>query len=72
LKAVRLEYPDYPIWRDFPYEYEIERLAIDLLTGGTFLREWVDDTTAEPADLDERLTTDEARWAEERGRFLLY
>ncbi len=21
LKALRLEYPDYPIWRDFPYEY---------------------------------------------------
>jgi uncharacterized protein YbbC (DUF1343 family) len=72
LKAIRLEYPDYPLWRDFPYEYETERLAIDLLTGGTSLREWVDDATAEPADLDDRLQPDEARWAEERAPFLLY
>jgi uncharacterized protein YbbC (DUF1343 family) len=72
LKALRLEYPDYAIWRDFPYEYETERLAIDLLAGGTYLREWVDDTTAEPADLDERLAPDEAHWAEARAPFLLY
>ena len=32
--TVRTEYPDYAIWRDFPYEYETERLAIDLLAGG--------------------------------------
>ncbi len=65
LKALRLEYPDYPIWRDFPYEYETERLAIDLLTGGTYLREWVDDPQAQPGDLESRLTADEARWREE-------
>ncbi len=72
LKALRLEYPDYALWRDFPYEYETERLAIDLLTGGTDLREWVDDATAEPGDLDARLAPDEAHWAEERTPFLLY
>lgn len=72
LKALRLEYPDYTIWRDFPYEYETERLAIDLLTGGTDLREWVDDATAEPGDLDARLRPDEALWAEQRSPFLLY
>ena len=26
--------PDYPLWRDFPYEYESTRLAIDLINGG--------------------------------------
>jgi uncharacterized protein YbbC (DUF1343 family) len=72
LKALRTEYPEEPLWRDFPYEYETERLAIDLLSGGTALREWVDDATAEPADLDERLTRDEQRWLEERVPFLLY
>jgi uncharacterized protein YbbC (DUF1343 family) len=72
LKALRLEQPDYPIWRKFAYEYETERLAIDLLSGGTFLREWVDDASAEPADLDERLRADEAEWAETRRAFLLY
>lgn len=72
LKSVRLEYPDYPLWRDFPYEYETERLAIDLLTGGTFLREWVDDPAAEPADLEARLVPDETAWARDRQPFLRY
>ena len=72
LKAVRLEYPDYLIWRDFHYEYERERLAIDLLSGGTFLRAWVDDPEAIPGDLDARLATDEAGWLEERRAYLLY
>jgi uncharacterized protein YbbC (DUF1343 family) len=72
LKAVRLERPDYPIWRHFPYEYERERLAIDLLSGGTFLRAWVDDPEATPGDLDARLTPDEAGWLEERRPHLLY
>jgi len=72
LKAVRLEYPDYEIWRDFPYEYETERLAIDLLSGGTFLRKWVDDSTAGPDDLEARLAPDELAWARSRESFLLY
>jgi len=72
LKAVRLEYPDYRLWRDFTYEYETERLAIDLLTGGTLLREWVDDPTAGPDDLEARLIPDEAAWRRERQPFLRY
>jgi uncharacterized protein YbbC (DUF1343 family) len=72
LKAVRLEYPDYPIWRSFPYEYETERLAIDLLSGGTFLRHWVDDAGAAPADFQERLLPDEQTWVEVRAPYLLY
>ena len=63
LKAIRTEYPDYPLWRDFPYEYETERLAIDLLSGGTRLREWIDDATTEPADLDEPLARDDSAGA---------
>ncbi|UHD18901.1 exo-beta-N-acetylmuramidase NamZ family protein [Thiocapsa bogorovii] len=72
LKAVRSEYPDYPIWRDFPYEYETERLAIDLLSGGTFLRDWVDDPEARPGDLELRLSADEAQWAESTAEVRLY
>ncbi|KHD09040.1 hypothetical protein PN36_22115 [Candidatus Thiomargarita nelsonii] len=72
LKAVRLEYPDYDLWRDFPYEYETEKLAIDLLSGGTFLREWVDDPSVEPADFDEHLKKDEQAWAQIREPYLLY
>lgn len=71
LKAIRLEYPDYPIWHHNEYEYEVGRLAIDLLSGGTFLREWVDNPASTPGDFDARLGQDESRWAEIRREFLL-
>lgn len=72
LKAIRLEYPDYELWHRQPYEYETERLAIDLLSGGTFLREWVDSPDAAAADLESRLRRDEEAWAAIRAPFLLY
>ena len=71
-KAIRRLYPDYPLWRDFAYEYEHERLAIDLINGSPLLREWVDDPAATPADLDRLSAADEAAWIEARKPFLLY
>jgi uncharacterized protein YbbC (DUF1343 family) len=71
-KAIRQLRPDYPLWREFAYEYEHDRLAIDLLNGGTDLREWVDDPSATAADLDALATPDEVAWAEERKAVLLY
>lgn len=72
LKAIRLEYPDYPLWRRFVYEYETERLAIDLIAGGPFLRTWVDDPSALPSDLEQRLAADERAWSESIAPVLLY
>jgi uncharacterized protein YbbC (DUF1343 family) len=72
LKAIRLEYPDYEIWRKFTYEYETEKLAIDLLTGGTFLRQFVEDPNITPAEFDERLRKDEQEWSQIRTPYLLY
>jgi uncharacterized protein YbbC (DUF1343 family) len=71
-KAIRRLYPDYPMWRDFPYEYEFERLAIDVINGGAALRQWVDDPAALPADLEARTAPDEAVWREEVANLLLY
>jgi hypothetical protein len=71
-KALRALRPEYPLWRDFPYEYERTRLAIDLINGSELLREWVDDPAATPADLDKLAAKDEAAWAEERADLLLY
>ena len=51
-KALRRLRPDYPLWRDFPYEYEEGRLAIDVINGSQLLRQWVDDPAATPADLE--------------------
>jgi uncharacterized protein YbbC (DUF1343 family) len=71
-KAIRNLYPDYDLWRDFPYEYEFEKLAIDVINGSPLLREWVDDANATPADLDAITTPDERDWAEQRKPCLLY
>jgi uncharacterized protein YbbC (DUF1343 family) len=71
-KAIRTLYPDYPLWRDFPYEYELERLAIDVINGGPALREWVDDPAARPGDLDAMAARDEAAWKAEVADLLLY
>jgi uncharacterized protein YbbC (DUF1343 family) len=71
-KALRHLRPDYPLWRDFSYEYEYDRLAIDLINGGPQLREWVDDAVATPADLDAIALPDEAAWREQCRPYLLY
>ena len=71
-KALRTLEPEYPLWREFAYEYEHERLAIDLLSGSDFLRRWVDDPRSRPKDLDELTLADEKAWHRERRAYLLY
>lgn len=71
-KAIRALYPDYALWRDFPYEYVFDKLAIDVINGGPGLREWVDDAAATPADLDAMTRPDEAAWVAARQPHLLY
>jgi uncharacterized protein YbbC (DUF1343 family) len=71
-KAIRALHADYPIWRDFPYEYERTRLAIDVINGGPALREWVDDAGATPGDLEALAARDEAVWRETVAPLLMY
>ena len=71
-KAIRRLYPDYPIWRDFAYEYVFDRLAIDVINGGPALREWVDDGAALPGDLEAIAARDEADWHAQVAGLLLY
>ena len=71
-KAIRNLHPDYPLWRDFAYEYEQGKLAIDVINGGPLLRQWVDDRAAAPGDLDAPAIADEQAWLGERGAFLRY
>jgi uncharacterized protein YbbC (DUF1343 family) len=72
LKSLRALRPEYNLWRDFPYEYERDRLAIDVINGSELLRQWVDDPTAMSADLDALAIPDEKSWLEERESVLLY
>jgi uncharacterized protein YbbC (DUF1343 family) len=71
-KAIRRLWPEYPLWRDFPYEYELERLAIDVINGGPQLREWVDDKAAAPGDLQRLAEADEQAWLERTSELLVY
>ena len=71
-KAIRQLYPDYELWRDFPYEYAFGKLPIDVINGSPLLREWVDDPQAAPSDLDALTLPDEQAWEVTRAPFLLY
>src|SRR5688500_11739285 len=71
-KAIRRLYADYPLWRDFAYEYVFDKLAIDVINGGPALREWVDDASSVPGDLDSLAGADESAWREQVARFLRY
>ena len=72
LKALRHIRPDYPLWRHHEYEYEPHRVPIDVINGGTFLSQWVDDPTLGFEALEARLHAEEQPWLEERARHLLY
>jgi len=72
LKSLRSLRPDYDLWRNFPYEYETVRLAIDVITGSELLRQWVDDPAAQPADLESLAAADEMAWSTEREPYLIY
>ncbi|MDA9982352.1 DUF1343 domain-containing protein [Gammaproteobacteria bacterium] len=72
LKALRLMQPEYDLWRDFYYEYETGRLAIDVINGGPALREWVDDPAAAVSDMEALLATDEREWLQQSTDLRLY
>jgi uncharacterized protein YbbC (DUF1343 family) len=71
-KALKREQPGVLEWRQPPYEYEHERLPIDLLNGGSRVREWVDDAKSSAADLEAYLAPQEEAWRRERRPHLLY
>ena len=54
------------------YEYEVDRLAIDLINGGKLLRQWVDDPQVVPDDLEALAWTDEAEWMAKQEDVMLY
>ncbi|MSP38216.1 MAG: DUF1343 domain-containing protein [Deltaproteobacteria bacterium] len=71
-KALRLLRPDYELWRDFPYEYEKDRLAIDVISGSELLRRWVDDGESTPEDLETAASSEEKLWEEDRRLCSIY
>ncbi|MGD1076243.1 MAG: DUF1343 domain-containing protein [Thermodesulfovibrionales bacterium] len=72
LKAVHDLHPERPLWKNPPYEYEIDKMPVDILCGTDRIRKGID----KREDLDRM----EAWWNEEclqfrktvRKRFLMY
>lgn len=64
--------PLQTLFRDFHYEYETSRLAIDIIDGGPGLREWILDEAATSKDLDARLDADGRAWEADRAPHLIY
>jgi uncharacterized protein YbbC (DUF1343 family) len=71
LSVLRQLYPQELVWRKPPYEYELERLPIDLLTGDDCIRIGLDDGLR-AEELEAYWEEDLARFCEVRQDFLLY
>ena len=61
-KAQRTLQPERVLWRDFPYEYELNRLAFNVINGGPRLRQWIEDARAAAGDLEAMTAPDERSW----------
>ena len=72
LKIIRLHHPDLGIWRHHLYEYEPDRVPVDVINGGKLLREWVDNRDAGFDVLGDELERSGKAWIDERAPFLLY
>ena len=72
LKAIHRLNQDYPLWREFDYEYETEKLAFDVINGGPTARQWVENPNSTVEDLEVKLTHDEKQWKESIADCLLY
>lgn len=71
LGCLRQLYPSEFQWLQPPYEYEQENMPIDILSGGSELREALERGLTKQA-LEDLTTLDETAWWQEAKPFLLY
>lgn len=71
-KALRLNIPQYPLWRNFAYEYVLDKLAIDVINGSPLLREWVDRMDSTKEEFEALCRTDEQEWMKLREKYIQY
>jgi uncharacterized protein YbbC (DUF1343 family) len=72
LKAIKRIHPDLVLWATKPYEYEYEKLPIDVITGGTIFRDWVESDSTVIADLIRLISADLGPWKQEAEPYYLY
>ena len=71
VQACRRAAPAHSAWREPPYEYEHERMPIDILAGSDALRRDLDDDRP-AAEIAAGWEQGMLRFRETRSRFLLY
>ena len=71
LCAVRKLWPREFAWRPPPYEYELERPAIEILSGNSKIREQIDNAVP-LVDIENAWQVDLARFEKVRERYLIY
>ncbi len=72
LKCVKLVHPDFQWQKPPPYEYEYEKPPVDILSGSTFLREWIEAPSSAPRDMESQLLKHKSLWHKQRKPYLLY
>jgi uncharacterized protein YbbC (DUF1343 family) len=71
LRGIVALHPGEFRWKQPPYEYESEKLPIDVIAGGPFVREWAEGRHPW-AEFDRKEKEDTARFEAERREYLLY
>jgi len=71
LRGIVALYPGGFEWKQPPYEYETEKLPIDVISGGPWVREWAEGRHPW-SDYDEKERADAAAFQAERRSYLLY
>jgi uncharacterized protein YbbC (DUF1343 family) len=71
MRGIAHLWPDQFRWKQPPYEYEHEKLPIDVIAGGPWVREWVEGRHPW-ADYDARERDGAERFLAGRAPFLLY
>ena len=71
LRGIVALYPGRFEWKQPPYEYERQRLPIDIIAGGPWVREWAEGRHPWSA-YDDRERLDVAAFERERRGYLLY
>jgi len=71
LRGIIALYPGRFEWKQPPYEYETEKLPIDVISGGPWVREWAEGRHPWE-DYDEKERADAAAFQAERRNYLLY
>lgn len=71
LHEVRRSWPSGLVWKQPPYEYEFDKLPIDILAGNTWLREAIDNLTP-LREVRERMADEASSFESTRRESLIY